>query len=69
MIQTIDYQVMAVFILYTSTVVGFAWWMNNKFNGLLPATDYAKRHEAMEERIRQLEIKVAQLIQKTNIRG
>lgn len=46
-------------LLWFSTVIGFVWWLNAKFNSLLVRTDYEKRHDELMERVRQLEIKVA----------
>lgn len=52
-------------LLWSTTVIGFVWWLNSKFNSLLIRTDYEKRHDELMERVRQMEIKVAKLCQQS----
>ena len=50
--------------LWFSTVIGFVWWLSKKFNDLISANDYYKGHEQLSERVRLIEISIAQISQK-----
>jgi len=45
-----------ILILYTSTVVGFAMWLNNRFNSLLSTEYYDDKHTDLERRVREIEL-------------
>jgi len=50
--------------LWFSTIIGFVWWLNTKFNLLMPSKDFYKSHEDLQDRVRQLEINTAKLLQR-----
>lgn len=56
------WQMVAGIVVYTGGIIGVVLWLDSKFSKLLSAELYFAKHERLEERVRQIELKLARLV-------